>query len=110
MNDDDFHFDFDEEELCLDHPLHLVVQDGECIIGHLVQDSVGTKWMLGAYFIDETDDSNTELLEWPVFRIDPFDEIMAVANADEMRLQYCNRDLNLGHINNIPFVCNSTRH
>lgn len=112
MSDDDFHFDFGTEGVEFERPLYMVMQDEDCIIGHLSQDSAGTTWMLGAYFIHENEQGPfcVELIELPNFRVDPYTDVMIVTNADEMRLTHVASQLNLGFINNTPFVCNSTRH
>ncbi|QZE58775.1 hypothetical protein pEaSNUABM28_00218 [Erwinia phage pEa_SNUABM_28] len=112
MSDDDFHFEFGAEDMDFDRPLHIVMQDEDCIIGHLLPDDNGTTWMLGAYFINENESGpfNVELIEVPNFRLDPYANVMIVTNADEMRLTHLACQLNLGFINDTPFLCNSTRH
>ncbi|QYW03173.1 hypothetical protein pEaSNUABM14_00213 [Erwinia phage pEa_SNUABM_14] len=109
-NDDDFHFEFDDLEI--DHTALMMIElDDEYFIGHLKDDAEGRTWMEGAHLVDELDDGMTvELLEVPRFLIDPLQEVIVICNADEMRLLHTDLLLNLGHINDIPMLFNSTRH
>lgn len=111
-SDDDFHFEFDDLNLCRHTELMMVELDDVYFIGHLKDDAEGKTWMEGAYCIDEQDDGySVELIPVPRFQIDLLlQEIIVVGNADQMRLMYDECYLNLGHINDIPMLFNSTRH
>lgn len=108
--DDDFTFDFPEDDLS-DDPLHMVCLEEFYYIGHLVYDNQGNTWMLSPHYVDEDDDGVTVgLHEVPNFMLSVGQEVIIIPGADEMRMLYQRHSLSLGFINNIPFVCNSTRH
>lgn len=111
MQDDDFHFDFEDEGPCIDEQLFMVMDGDEIYVGALVEDDTGASWMIRPYSILEGEcEEDVELFEVPRFRIDPLLEVIVVANADEMRVMHGASALSLGYINGIPFVCNSMRH
>lgn len=110
MCDEDFDFDFEDDDgPYIDQPLHMVVQCGESIVGHLM-DFDDLVLMVGGYYVVDNDDGTATLIEVPIFKVDPYADIVIVANADEMRLRHGDSLLTLAFINNIPFVCKSTRH
>ncbi|EBY9527651.1 hypothetical protein D5P86_01550 [Salmonella enterica subsp. enterica serovar Infantis] len=110
MRDEDFDFEFEDDDCgpYIDQPLHMIVDQGEYVIGHLI-DYGDSTLMIGGYYLGADLESET-LIAMDVFKVDPYADIVIVTDADEMRLKHVSQSLTLAFINDIPFVCSSTRH